>query len=70
MSERMRFFKLRTLNLDLEKKTLTVNGKTVPFEGITDFSLTTGAHGEWLLMAKRDITLDFYEECPERNSEG
>ena len=65
----MRFFKLLTLNLDLEKKTLTVNGKTVPFEGITDFSLTTGSHGEWLLVLKRDVTLDFYEERPEQNSE-
>ena len=37
----MKTFKLRTLELNLEKKTLTVNGKTVSTNGLTDFSLVT-----------------------------
>lgn len=55
-------FKLKTLNLDLGKGVLSVNGKEVSTKGITDFSLTLEPEGFWTLTAKRDITLDFYED--------
>ena len=63
-----KYFKLRTLNLDLEKKTLTINGKTVPTMGLTDFSLSTRSDGTWNLSAKKDLLMEFFEELPAQNS--
>lgn len=64
----MKTFKLRTLELNLEKKTLTVNGKTVSTNGLTDFSLSTEPDGTWRLTGKRDVLMEFFEESPEPNS--
>ena len=64
----MKTFKLRTLELNLEKKTLTVNGKTVSTNGLTDFSLVTVPDGTWVLTGKRDMLMEFFEESPEPNS--
>ena len=64
----MKTFKLRTLELNLEKKTLTVNGKTVSTNGLTDFSLVTEPDGTWVLTGTRDMLMEFFEESPEPNS--
>lgn len=60
----MKSFKLKTLELDLEKKTLTINGKSVPTTGLTDFALSTGPEGTWNLSGKKDLLMEFFEEPP------
>lgn len=57
-------FKLKTLELDLEKKALTINGKSVSTTGLTDFSLSIGPDGTWILSGKKDLLMEFFEESP------
>ena len=66
----MKFFKLKTLELDLEKRLLTINGKSVSTDDITDFSLSTRDDGSWSITAKKNLLMEFFEECPKKNSEG
>lgn len=64
-----KYFKLRTLNLDLEKRTLTVNGKTVSTIGMTHFSLLTRQDETWSLFWVKGSTINFFEELPVENSQ-
>lgn len=60
----MKSFKLKTLELDLEKKALTINGKSVSTTGLTDFSLSIGPDGTWILSGKKDLLMEFFEKSP------
>lgn len=54
-------FELKTLELDLEKKVLTINGKTFSTAGLDSFSLSTRADGSWDLSVKKDLLMELYE---------
>lgn len=64
-----KYFKLRTLNLDLEKRTLTVNGKTVSTIGMESFSLLKRSDGAWSLFWVKGSTINFFEEAPASSSQ-
>lgn len=54
-------FKLESLYLNLKEQRLMINGKEIPLNGITDFSLTTQGAG-WHISGKRDIIFEICEE--------
>lgn len=54
-------FKLESLYLNLKEKKLIINGKEIPLNGITDFTLTTQGAG-WQISGKRDIIFEVCEK--------
>ena len=53
-------FKLETLYLNVREKKLVINGKEIPYEGLTDFSLIANETG-WHLDGKRSIIAEVSE---------
>lgn len=58
---RAKSFELKTLELDLEKKVLAINGKTFSTEGLDSFSLSTRPDGSWDLSVKKDLLMELCE---------
>lgn len=54
-------FKFKSLFVDVENKKLVINGKEIPFEGISEFSLTWNCLSEWQLSGKRDLMSEITE---------
>lgn len=54
-------FKLESLYLNLNERALEINGKVIPMDGLTDFSLTADEKG-WHLVAKKDIIAELSEK--------
>lgn len=53
-------FKLESLNLDMKEQSLTINGKEVSLNGITDFGLFHDGVA-WKFNCKRDVTCEVAE---------
>lgn len=58
---KVKSFELKTLELDLEKKVLAINGKTFSTAGLDSFSLSTRTDGSWELSVKKDLLMELYE---------
>lgn len=50
----MGVFTFKSLYINLDEKKLIVNGKEIPFRGITDFHLNFYSVGGWILEIKRN----------------
>lgn len=57
----MGVFTFKSLYINLEEKKLVVNGKEIPFHGITDFHLNICEPGGWILEIKRNALLECFQ---------
>ena len=56
----MGIFTFKSLYINLDEKKLIVNGKEIPFRGITDVHLNHYGVGGWILEIKRNALTDAF----------
>ncbi len=59
-------FVFKNLYIDVEKKKLIVNGKEIPYQGISDFSLKLNEEGGWQFECKQNVVSELPQQICER----
>lgn len=54
-------FKFKSLFIDTETRKLVINGRDIPYNGLTSFSLVLDPKMGWILSAKRDVLAEVTE---------
>ncbi len=66
----MGVFTFKSLYINLDEKKLIVNGKEIPFRGITDFHLNLYPVGGWILEIKRNALADAFSSSNAPSDQG